>query len=244
MFQVVHTTIDFFFDTSDKEGVITAKCLSFKHFPEGHTAELRCCMCPELSKCIQSWGYPYTLQKIFGDDKDMLTFKNSIGETVVLVSHPHGLPKMVTFGRFNRFGGPPVTDQITRFPVQEFSSNHNLFVNSQTASYLKNIFQGNCILNFMKTCCNVLSFFGRQSVCPLDDKTSTLVCAYHNAPTCPGSSGGVVLLIGKKIWQDFKDSLSCLPVFLHVGTLVDQALSIAVPLKHPFSLHRYLWNKY
>lgn len=54
---------------------------------------------------------------------------------------------------------------------------------------------------------------------------------YHDATSCQGSSGGAVLLIGRRTWGEVGTSVTSLPVFLHVGKVSDTGLGVAVALE-------------
>ena len=69
-----------------------------------------------------------------------------------------------------------------------------------------------------------------NSAGPLQRETHNAVRVYHNAASCPGSSGGAVLLIGRRAWAGLSKTLTSLPVFVHVGRMSGQQRGVAVPV--------------
>ena len=69
-----------------------------------------------------------------------------------------------------------------------------------------------------------------NSAGPLQRGTHNAVRVYHDAASCPGSSGGAVLLIGRRAWAGLSEALTSFPVFVHVGRMSGQQRGVAVPV--------------
>ncbi|XP_076437415.1 uncharacterized protein LOC143276673 [Babylonia areolata] len=104
--EAVHTTADFFYDGEDDSDVITVRGLSLVRCDHQMTAELTCRSCPELNQRFQRLRGKMTtttptLSTLSKTDLEKQEAVRSLeGSMAVLISHPHGFSKRVTFGSF------------------------------------------------------------------------------------------------------------------------------------------------
>ncbi|KAK7488162.1 hypothetical protein BaRGS_00020604, partial [Batillaria attramentaria] len=256
---VEQATVEFFYDSDSTTNSVVVQGRSLER-QGNQTAELTCCACPELGKHFRFRGRPPLLvQQDFQYDVDVdLKEQTEEGTVVVLISHPHGFPKKVTFGRFRGFDracGTIDTDIVGSSPPHSSSSSSSdMFpsslapsssapekeISSQTSDDLGGVQDAADIPNRTFTRKNLL-----RTLVDVLKKICQLLSFFGRQPLSPRDvSDGVFRLRhdaascrgssgGAVLLIGRQDSggVTSPPVFMHVGTTRGEKLGVAVPLR-------------